>query len=230
MPGLDGYKNNDVWSHIDGMVMMAKDTVKEGWNAFTNYDIWDFPQDEKDERYADAAAVNGPYVNKASDYNFTSKDGITLINGQPAFNNYREIIIRAGAMYGVNPALIAAFIEVESKWKPNAQPVDEKTGELMSSAKGLMQILDGTAKELGVKNAFVPEQAIYGGARYIADNMALLKGKSNQLELTIAAYHNGPYDKTIQKGGIPAELAGPKGYVSKVLAHYQRYNQLLMGA
>src|SRR6202022_2630704 len=71
-----------------------------------------------------------------------------------------EVMIReVSARYNVDPALIRSVIETESNW--NSQAISRK------GALGLMQLVPGTAPQLGVNNAFDPKQNLDGGGGYL---------------------------------------------------------------
>jgi soluble lytic murein transglycosylase-like protein len=72
-------------------------------------------------------------------------------------DRFNPVIKRAADRYEVDPALIKAVIMAESAYNPKAV---SKQG-----AKGLMQLMPGTARALGVKNAFNPSHNINGGAQ-----------------------------------------------------------------
>ncbi len=105
---------------------------------------------------------------------------------------YADIVQAASAKYGIPQSLINGIIDAESSFNPNAQ-----SG---AGAKGLMQLMDGTAAGLGVTNSFDPEQNINGGSSYIA-SMLIRFGGSQRLAL--AAYNAGP--GTLQRLGIRTE-------------------------
>ncbi|MCQ4086130.1 lytic transglycosylase domain-containing protein [Saccharibacillus sp. JS10] len=105
---------------------------------------------------------------------------------------YADMVQAASAKYGIPQSLINGIIDAESSFNPNAQ-----SG---AGAKGLMQLMDGTAAGLGVKNSFDPEQNINGGSSYIA-SMLIRFGGSQRLAL--AAYNAGP--GTLQRLGISTE-------------------------
>lgn len=123
---------------------------------------------------------------------------------------YASTIKKYAKQYGVSPALIAGIIQQESRWNPNARsPV---------GAGGLMQLMPATARGLGVKNVFDPEQNIRGGTKYIAQ---MLKTNRGNIRLALASYNAG-YGNVLKYGGIPP-FAETQGYVRKVMANYQNY-------
>ena len=121
---------------------------------------------------------------------------------------YGSLIVAAGQRYGIDPALIAAVIQVESGFDPRAVSP--------AGAKGLMQLMDATAAGLGVSDPFDPAQNVDGGARYLRDMLARFGG---DLRLALAAYNAGPL-AVEQAGGVP-DYPETQAYVSKVLATYQ---------
>ena len=89
---------------------------------------------------------------------------------------YADLFVKAGAKYGVSPKLLAAVAKVESGYQPHAVS--------RAGARGLMQLMPGTAKSLGVHDAFDPQQAIDGGAKLLAHNLKEFKS----VPLAIAAF------------------------------------------
>jgi soluble lytic murein transglycosylase-like protein len=117
---------------------------------------------------------------------------------------YADLFNAAGAKYGVSPKLLAAVAKVESGYNPQAV---SKVG-----ARGLMQIMPGTAAGLGVSNAFDPAQAIDGAAKLLSANLK----EFGSLDLAVAAYNAG--GGSVKKyGGIPP-FAETQAYVPKVKA------------
>ena len=82
---------------------------------------------------------------------------------------------------------------------------------------GLMQLMPGTARDMGVYNAWDPAQNIEGGTRYLA----LLQGQFSNPDHVIAAYNAGP-GNVRKHGGIPP-FRETRNYVVKV---NERYNNI----
>lgn len=111
------------------------------------------------------------------------------------------------AHYGVPPELIAALIDVESGWNPDA--VSNK------GAMGLMQLMPGTARRFGASEPFNVEQNIAAGTRYVTTLMREFHG---DLRLVAAAYYAGDRDIS----GKQMSYSDPEvvAYVEAVRRHY----------
>ncbi len=123
---------------------------------------------------------------------------------------YSDLITAAAQRYGVDPALVAGVIQVESGFDPSVVS--------HAGAKGLMQLMDETADILGVTNSFDPAQNIDGGVRFLRDMLDRFDG---DVSLALAAYNAGPY-AVEEYGGIPP-YDETQAYVPRVLEYYQQF-------
>ena len=124
-----------------------------------------------------------------------------------------KLIAAASARFHVPAALLRAVVAVESAFKSDAVS--------HAGALGLMQLMPDTAADLGVKDAFDPEQNINGGTRYLA---FLLKHFKSE-ELAVAAYNAGP-GRVAREGRVP-DIAETRAYVESVLGLRQAYEGML---
>ena len=124
---------------------------------------------------------------------------------------YDPAIKRASRAHGVSAALVKAVIAAESGFDPYA--VSRK------GAQGLMQLMPGTARDLGVDDALDPWQNIDGGTRYLGQMIERFPGK---LALAVAAYNAGP-EAVTRHGGVPP-YEEPRSYVERVLRLYKKYH------
>ncbi len=116
----------------------------------------------------------------------------------------------ASQTYQVEPALVRAVIHAESGFNPAA-----RSG---AGAMGLMQLMPGTAKEMGVSNAYEAPQNIVGGVKYLAYLLGIFKG---DISLATAAYNAGP-NNVSKYQGIPP-FAETQAYVKRVKILLERY-------
>jgi len=108
----------------------------------------------------------------------------------------------AGQRYNIPPNLLKAVAKVESNFNP--------TVTSSAGAMGIMQLMPGTARGLGVTDAFDPEQNIMGGAKYLRQMLDRFDG---DLSLALGAYNAGP-GNVEKHGGVPSFS---QNYVLKVL-------------
>ena len=117
---------------------------------------------------------------------------------------YEAIFDEASRTYGVSKSLLLAVAKQESNFNPNSVS--------HAGAQGIMQLMPGTAKTLGVKNAFDPYENIMGGAKLLRDNIKSF----GSVPLALAAYNAGP--GAVKKyGGVPP-YKETQDYVKKIMA------------
>lgn len=129
-----------------------------------------------------------------------------------------QAVEKASRKYGIGKDLIMAVIKQESSFDPYSV---SKAG-----AEGLMQLMPGTAKDLGVKNSFNIEENVDGGTRYLRDMLDIY---NNSKQLALAAYNAGP--GTLKRKGVDTvdEISNlsseTRDYVQKVMKYEALYKQ-----
>ena len=127
---------------------------------------------------------------------------------------YGELIHQKAEKYDVDPNLVAAVMEQESRFRARAQsPV---------GAKGLMQLMPRTGKWMGARNLYDPEQNIDAGVKYIK---YLDKRFNGDLKKIIAAYNAGEGNVRRYQGVPP--FRETRTYVKKVMKNYDKRNREL---
>lgn len=126
-------------------------------------------------------------------------------------NTQFDALIRGnGARYGVDPYLIFCVMEQESHFKPKI--VSPK------GARGLMQLMPGTAAHFGVRNSFDPADNIMGGTKYLKQ---LLENFNGRVDLVLAGYNAGE-GAVMKYGGNVPPYKETRNYVKRIS---QRYGQ-----
>ena len=117
-------------------------------------------------------------------------------------------LIDSGTRNGIDPLLLYSIMHQESSFKSHA--ISPK------GARGLMQLMPGTAMRFGVTNIFDPRQNIEGGARYVS---FLLDRFDGDVNLTLAGYNAG--EGAVEKYGwrIPP-YAETQEYVRRISRRY----------
>jgi soluble lytic murein transglycosylase-like protein len=124
----------------------------------------------------------------------------------PQGTPYAAEITAAAQANGLDPALLAGLIKQESGFNPTAGSP--------AGARGLAQLMPGTAAGLGVTNVLDPVQSINGGAKYLKQQLDAFGG---DVVKALAAYNAGP-GAVKRFGGVPP-YAETQSYVKAVQAH-----------
>jgi soluble lytic murein transglycosylase-like protein len=124
------------------------------------------------------------------------------VSGHPVEKSVQQ----AAAKYNLSPELIRSVIRAESNFQADAVS--------SAGAKGLMQLMPETAKDLGVTNPFDIQQNIDGGARYLRQMLDRFGG---DLKRALAAYNAGPGAVEQFNGDVP--FAETRQYVQRVLKY-----------
>jgi soluble lytic murein transglycosylase-like protein len=120
----------------------------------------------------------------------------------------RNLAADAARRHGLDPDLVVAVAGVESGFRPTA--VSPK------GAQGVMQLMPGTARDLGVTDPLDPAANVDGGTRYLRDLLARFDG---DLSKALAAYNAGP-GAVARHQGVPP-YRETQDYVKKVLSRYR---------
>lgn len=168
-----------------------------GWDG-SHLDFAYFPQGyQREDRYRGAADPNALFGQPL--------DGGESSSAYP----YQEIVRQAAEQYGLQENLLRAMIQQESEFNPNARS--------HAGAMGLMQLMPGTARDLGVANPYDPYENVMGGAKYMD---WLLDEWGGDTSKALASYNGGIGN--IRRGYWPAET---QRYVPLVMDYYQGYGR-----
>ena len=119
-----------------------------------------------------------------------------------------QLIRINGERYAVDPYLVFLVIEHESRFRPFA--VSPK------GARGLMQLMPGTARRLGVRNAFDPAQNIRGGSQYLKELLTMFDGR---VDLALASYNAGE-GAVMKYGRSVPPYRETRDYVKRITKRY----------
>lgn len=125
-------------------------------------------------------------------------------------SRYDALIRENGARYGVDPYLIFCVMEQESHFNAHA--------ESPKGARGLMQLMPGTAARFGVRRPFDAGENIAGGTRYLK---MLLGNFNGRVDLVLAGYNAGEGAVTKYGHKVPP-YKETRNYVKKISTHYDK--------
>jgi hypothetical protein len=131
----------------------------------------------------------------------------------PTKEEMHEMLAHAGAKHNIDEDLLASVVRAESGGQVRAV---SRTG-----ARGLMQLMPGTASAMGVDDAFRPEQNISGGTAYLD---SLLTRYHDNVALALAAYNAGP-GAVDKYHGVPP-FRETREYVARVIREFNRRKQM----
>jgi soluble lytic murein transglycosylase len=128
----------------------------------------------------------------------------TTADGRPASSpRFDDIVLAHAQRHALRPELVRAVIQVESGYNPTATSP--------KGAMGLMQLMPATARELGVRNPYDPEDNIRGGTAYLRQ---LLDRYDGNEQLALAAYNAG--SGAVDRYGSVPPYRETRDYVRRV--------------
>ena len=132
-----------------------------------------------------------------------------LAASEPTPSELHEMLSNAGATHHIDAQLLASVVHAESGGHTHAV---SRTG-----ARGLMQLMPGTASAVGVKDAFIAAENVEGGTRYLDE---LLTRYHDNIALALAAYNAGPGAVDRYRGVPP--FRETRAYVARVIREFNR--------
>lgn len=220
---LSGLSNLSTSEQASLMTILSEMSAVNTINSLGSTDDSDDSSDSSGGFNMDALNLNG-----LSGLNLASLAGGSSQQNQQVLNSFisgikddvssgnmtiDQAVEKAANKYGVDKNLIMAVIKQESSFNPDATS--------SAGAMGLMQLMPGTAEELGVTNAYDIQQNVDGGTKYLKN---LLDMYGNCKELALAAYNAGPntlasdhVDNASEIDRLPSET---RNYVSQIMKNY----------
>ncbi|MBD0371387.1 MAG: transglycosylase SLT domain-containing protein [Pyrinomonadaceae bacterium] len=198
-----------VWIYLVGGARVEADEVSEtetgAWYKRGGLSIFlERSRIERIERERPVASEDAP------------SSGAWIARGWTTGNPKLDEMIKAGGQrYGVDPYLIFCVMEQESRFNPRALSP--------KGARGLMQLMPGTAARFGVRNSFDPQQNIMGGTRYLKQ---LLEQFNGRVDLVLASYNAGE-GAVMKYGGNVPPYRETRDYVRRIGARYGQPNSLI---
>jgi hypothetical protein len=172
----------------------------------------DVPTDDIEhfEAAPEETAENPPFPQNAKNVASQSRSGqpMPTFPARPV-TDLSQVVNEASGRYRLDPDLVNSVIKAESGFKVHA--VSPK------GAQGLMQLMPGTASQLGVPNAFDPQANVDGGTKYLRE---LLERYNFDLVKALAAYNAGP-QRVEQFGGVPPYYE-TRAYVARIVKDFNK--------
>jgi hypothetical protein len=149
---------------------------------------------------------------------FEKIDIPTRLKSRPVISSnnietFDDIITYYAGLYGLDKALVYAVIKQESNGNPYAVS--------SAGARGLMQLMPGTASDMGVRDIFDPVQNIAGGTQYLSKMKKLF---GNDITLALAGYNAGPGNVRKYGNKVPP-FRETQDYVRRVRQYQQQYKR-----
>jgi soluble lytic murein transglycosylase-like protein len=166
------------------------------------------PQVKAGQQHSITAAQNASATQVASTPPAPAKRDAGVVASKAT----EQIVHEASQTQGVDSDFIDSVIKHESAGNPHAVS--------RAGARGLMQLMPGTAARLGVSDSFSPEQNVHGGARYLRE---LLEKYNGDAVKALAAYNAGPGAVDRYRGVPPYRET--RLYVQRIVREYNRKKQ-----
>jgi len=189
----------DHHAQVEGRVRLYLSAGEDNYIEFAPQDIAEF------ETVPDPPPAPPPSSAEKSPTTSPAKHPDAKLN--PA--DLREMLVKAGHEHNLDVDLLASLVKAESNGHVRAVS--------SAGAQGLMQLMPGTASELGVKDSFEPAQNVRGGTAYLD---AMLTRYHDNLAKALAAYNAGP-DAVDKYHGIPP-YHETQAYVARVIHEFNR--------
>jgi transglycosylase-like protein with SLT domain len=187
---------------VDGQVRVFPGSDKADYfelkpEAISGYEaVPDLPVAAKD---SDGGAAKG----------YTAPVGMNKPESRLTPGDMHQLLSKASAEHNVDEDLLASVVKAESGGNVRATS--------RAGARGLMQLMPGTARELGVADSFAPDQNVRGGTAYLD---WLLTRYHDNIALALAAYNAGP-EAVDRYHGIPP-YHETRLYVARVVHEFNR--------